>query len=300
MKKIAFLLAKIFLYICGSFLLFIGIGGIISCVEAENVIELYFSLALTLILFLVGFVLFYVATKKINYKNNKEENIDIIREENSNKNNNQYVESNNILQRVDGKEITDKEIPYLIQAGYDEAIKRENESANPKFHRTETEEELSFNFEMKYGDKIGSFEDEFITLYQKASQSNNLTEKINMLKQASTAFEKAKKFCYSKGKGGTIYFQDMWEYCHNSSNTCFSYLDQIQRSLNDAIMERDTIIPGILHIIEENDGMLQKNIYKELPDINKADIQRVIRNLEAKNKINRIKKSNSYELHIVK
>lgn len=299
MKKIAFLLAKIFLYICGSFLLFIGIGGIISCVEAENVIELYFSLALTLILFLVGFVLFYVATKKINYKNNKEENIDIIREENSNKNNNQYVESNNILQRVDGKEITDKEIPYLIQAGYDEAIKRENESANPKFHRTEKEEELSFNFEMKYGDKIGSFEDEFITLYQKASQLNNLTEKINMLKQASTAFEKAKKFCYSKGKGGTIYFQDMWECMSNSRNSCFSYLDNIEDSLDEAIFMRDVAIPKVKEAISNNDGILQKDIYKFIPEAEKSEVQKIIRDMESRGEITRTKKSNSYELHIV-
>lgn len=102
-----------------------------------------------------------------------------------------------------------------------------------------------------------------------------------------------------EGKGGTIYFQDMWEFMHNSNSSCYSYLDNLTKSLNETLLERDIIIPGILKAITEKDGILQKDIYKELPDISKSDIQRVLKKLEANEKISRLKKSNSYELHII-
>ena len=47
-----------------------------------------------------------------------------------------------------------------------------------------------------------------------------------------------------------------------------------------------------------SNGILQKNIYAELPDFQRSDIQRMLRKLESENVITRIKKSGSYELHL--
>lgn len=90
----------------------------------------------------------------------------------------------------------------------------------------------------------------------------------------------------------------MWEYMHNSQNECFSYLNSIEDSLEEYIFQRDVAIPKIVDIISHTPGILQKNIYKLLPDMDKLIVQRTIKYLEKENKISRAKKGNSYELHI--
>lgn len=210
-----------------------------------------------------------------------------------------YIEDDKMISRTDGKEITDKEIPYLIQVGLEQALKDEKESPNPKFHRTTREKDLSFNFEMKYSHEIDSLTEKFEALYRESFETDNLEEKITLLTEAISAFEKAKKFCYSKGKGGTIYFQDMWEYLHNSRTPCFSYLENIQDALEEAVYLKGELIPAIIELVAKNDLILQKDIYKILPDIDKSIIQHTIKHLEADKIISRIKKGNSYELHIL-
>ncbi len=211
----------------------------------------------------------------------------------------QYVNTGNTLHRTDGKPITDEEVHKLIQIGYESAQQAEKISTNPKFHRTDREEDLSFNFQMKYDDEINNLTEKFESLYDDAYKTNDLTERITLLNEAITAYEKAKKFCYSKGKGGTIYFQDMWEYLYNFDNQWHSYLDNIKKLLEETEYLRDTVIPQIINTIATNDGILQKNIYKFMPDINKSLIQHTLRQLETDSKISRIKKGSSYELHIL-
>ena len=196
--------------------------------------------------------------------------------------------------------ITDDEVPALIQAGYEKVMKMQEQSNNPKFHRTEYEEELSFEFIQKYSKKVALLTKDFEMLYRKAFEVQDPTQQINLLHEALTAFNNAKNFCYSKGKGGTIYFQDTWEYLDNSRNPCFSYEDMITKSLNEILFEQNTMIPNILQIISKNNGILQKNIYQYMPNIEKDKIRNEIKKLESQNKIYRIKKSNSYELYICK
>ncbi len=42
----------------------------------------------------------------------------------------EYVEFDNVIQRVDGQPISDDEIPYLIQVGYERALNRDNTIIN--------------------------------------------------------------------------------------------------------------------------------------------------------------------------
>ena len=53
-----------------------------------------------------------------------------------------YIRNGNTISRSDGKPISKEEIPHLIKMGYQNAIEREKQSKNIKFHRTEKEEEL--------------------------------------------------------------------------------------------------------------------------------------------------------------
>jgi len=90
----------------------------------------------------------------------------------------------------------------------------------------------------------------------------------------------------------------MYEYLHNSNNQCFSYLDNIKSSLDAAIYQKDVVIPNIMDVITQNDGIYQSKIYQFLPDINRTVVQHTLKDLEADDKISRIKKGNSYELHV--
>lgn len=207
----------------------------------------------------------------------------------------QYVETGNVIYHTDGKPITDEEVPYLMQLGYEEAIKRERESTNIKFHRTSQEEELSFRFMMNHGNDIEKHTRTFENAYRQANSENNLDKKIALLQNVIDLYEKEKKWFY-RTKGGTIYFQDYYEHLHNSTNEDFSYIDSVKDSLEYIVHKRDCIIPEILQLATSANGIMQKDIYTYYPDESKADIQKIIRELENDNLINRTKKGNTYLL----
>ena len=146
----------------------------------------------------------------------------------------QYITDGGVTFHTDGTPITDDEIPYLIELGREHAREVEKNSPNPKFHRTETEKDLSFKFSEQYSDKVAMAE---ISIYDKVQAASGayvrwsksasvkeINQEIALLDEAITAYEDFKKFCYSKGEGGKIFFDDRWEYCHNSKNPCFSYI----------------------------------------------------------------------------
>lgn len=103
-----------------------------------------------------------------------------------------------------------------------------DKSYNSKFHRTESEKELDFNFFFKYKDEIEKYEN----LIYAFMESNFIEDTVKSI----LAFDDFKKFCFSKGKGGKLYFEDTWLNCHNINNARFSYRDRIVENL-DSIYE---------------------------------------------------------------
>lgn len=77
-----------------------------------------------------------------------------------------YIEEENTIYRVDRKPIADQEIPYLVQLGCEKAVATEPNSENPKFHRTEQEENLSLNFMMKYDSQVDTLTEKFEMAYR--------------------------------------------------------------------------------------------------------------------------------------
>lgn len=149
-----------------------------------------------------------------------------------------YVEDNGVITKTDGSQISDHEIPWLIQGSLEHADEYERNSTNPKFHRTEKEEELSFNFNQKYGDKIQPFEEAIYNAaaaigpcgkrWEKTATVEEIDEKIRSCNDAIQKYDALKAICYKAGRGGTIYFDDTWEHCHNSKNPDFSYISSIE------------------------------------------------------------------------
>lgn len=283
-------------------LVFVGIVQYIKTFQLENLVSSAFCLFISILLF--RSLLKKKTTKNSNKKcsNSLEKKDDLlestITQSTENESPEAYIETENVIYRTDERPASDEEVPYLVQTGYEKRVSEEQNNKNPKFHRTEREEDLSCSFMTKYGAQVNTLTEDFETAYRNSFSTFDIDEKILLLNEAKKAFEKAKRFCYSKGKGGTIYFQDMWEYMHNSQNECFSYLNNIEDSLEECTFQRDVVIPKIIDIIIHTSGILQKDIYKLLPDIDKSTVQRTLKYLENKNKISREKKKNSYELHI--
>lgn len=144
----------------------------------------------------------------------------------------EYIKKNNMLYRADGQEISDEEIPNLIQLGWQYELEKQQKNTNPKFHRTAREEELSFQFSYNHESEIQKWESSFEEPYRKSFDAVTIEEKLVLLEEAAENFEKAKKRFFAKGKGATIYFEDTWLYMHNSKNECFSYGDMIQNSID--------------------------------------------------------------------
>lgn len=134
--------------------------------------------------------------------------------------------SNTLWGKKDGSPILDNDIPALITKGLENAEILEKNSLNPKFHRTEREEDLAFNFSRKYHSEVSQFEDSIYESVSKIKSCQTVEDKIKQSELAISTFERARKFCYSKGKGGRLYFDDMWEHCHNSKNPCFSFIEE--------------------------------------------------------------------------
>nr|DAY65495.1 MAG TPA: hypothetical protein [Caudoviricetes sp.] len=212
----------------------------------------------------------------------------------------EYIELGNVIVRADGKEITDEEIPYLMQVGYERALEYEENSNNPKFHRTDQEEELSFDFEQQYEKEISLLEKQLLHSYSDAIDTCDYHESIQKLENTLEFFYNFKRFCYSKGKGGMLYFQNNWEYLHSSNNPCFSYDSEIKDALKERKKILYTVMPEIIDVISKNNGILQKNIYELLPNYEKDYIRMVLRDLRSMGKVNAEKKGNTYILTVCK
>jgi hypothetical protein len=279
------------------FLLETLIGILIIVKNITNIIQVIAAAIVSIMFGTLSFLLLKNDSSKKKVKNSDAICADKPQERDYSKQT-EYVQDGNVIYRADGKKISDEEVPYLMQVGYENALAEEKNSSNPKFHRSFKEDELSYSFENKYYNEIAKRIEKFETPYHNSFSEQDLSKKIMLLEQSITEFDKCKNFCYSKGKGGTIYFQDMYEYLHNTHNECFSYRDMILGSLEECYYERDELIPEIKNVISDHNGILQKNIYAELPDFQRSDIQRMLRKLESENVITRIKKSGSYELHL--
>lgn len=108
------------------------------------------------------------------------------------------------------------------------AIENEKKSTNPKFHRTASEEDLSFNFSYKHSKKLYLLEEELQHNANLAFSNYQIDLRIEQCKLAIDSYEKLKNFCTSNGKDGQIYFEDMWEHLHNSKNPDFRFIENVE------------------------------------------------------------------------
>lgn len=139
---------------------------------------------------------------------------------------------------IKAKEIDETCEPESISSHEDIIVKTDEAASvpatNPKFSRTDDEEEESSHFHQNYYTAIEELEERILPLTDELIEN-----RLSSIK----AFNELKEFCYSKGKGGKIYFDDMWLHCHNSKNQCFSFKDSIKDSLKKQYEKYDKL-PG--------------------------------------------------------
>lgn len=176
---------------------------------------------------------------------------------------------------------------------------------NSKFSRTDAEEELAVEFFKKNKVQINKYENEFYEAIGNAYAGTN-EEQIKSCIKSIEIWDKYKEWCY-KTKGGTIHFQDKWEHCHNTNNTCFSYIDDIrehlynlQNGIDDSCLTYGVSVKlayDLEELIKKSPGILQKDIYDILCTDKKQELINYISYLEYKESILRLKNKNTYELY---
>lgn len=107
---------------------------------------------------------------------------------------------------------------------------RAAKSSNPKWHRTKQEKAASTEFYLNNLSDIEYYEANIHNDFIAFDKSKDISERISACEETINAFYEFRTYCYQT-YGGTVYFQDHWEYCHNSKNDCFSYIDNLNSVL---------------------------------------------------------------------
>ncbi|GAB6170746.1 hypothetical protein JCM15765_02240 [Paradesulfitobacterium aromaticivorans] len=221
----------------------------------------------------------------------------------------QTVQSKDIeIKEIETEDIlpTGRTFEEQVKHDLQNVIESEKRSINPKFHRTEREEDLSFNFSQKWASAIQKYEDDIYSETAKVGTLNSVDDNIEQCHKAIAAFEAFRNYCYKKSKGGQIYFDDMWEHCHNSKNHCFSYIQSTKDYLNELTenydaykvrFEKESQLDKILlDIISNDNGISQRKLYPLIPEVPQASIRKAVDELVKAGKVIKEKKGSSYTL----
>ena len=158
---------------------------------------------------------------------------------------NQAFATSHLMDENRNQILTDgRTLEQTIKDSYKKAILAQQKSKNPKFHRTVREKELSFDFYQKNQEKLKAMEEQIYDLDEKVikmkknkkyADQYSKEEIKDICKKEIEAYHVLRKFCYSSGQGGIIYFQEMWEYCHYDWNDCFPFIQKTQDYYNSLL-----------------------------------------------------------------
>ena len=197
-------------------------------------------------------------------------------------------------------------------------------TSNPKFHRTSEESNASFHFSSNNSSIIKSYEKKICNCFASCNKSKTLKAQINACDRSLEAFYEFKEFCYNSYEG-TIYFQNMWEYCHNSKSECFSFDENInahkekleracerQKKKKEAEKRKErlqeqkekeaerlavlsqNLQQDVFDVLQQNSPMLQCDLFKFFDSKLKKNIIKILEEWESCDAISRIKSKNSY------
>ena len=166
---------------------------------------------------------------------------------------------------------------------------------------------VSSHPDIKLKDKtFGDYVNNYVQLQENKApidmQLDNLKELVAFLRDY-------KEYCYSHpNKNYASYFSVYYEHCHNSKCSDFSLVESYETKLKNIIDNYDNLIQHenmvkylpdeLLQFLRDNNGILQKNIYKSFDDSLKEDIQIQLLQWARSGIINREKQGNTYIITI--
>lgn len=141
---------------------------------------------------------------------------------------------------------------------------------NPKFHRAEDEINLKADFSKRNY--------QLIERYEKRIEIGHKNENSYQIKQRIQAFDEFKNYCYNHSQGAKLYFQDMWEHCHNSKNECFSWREKLTEQYQTH-KEKEELLKKIPEFVQLNPGIIRANLWLHFPDYEKSNVRAVTKDL---------------------
>lgn len=113
------------------------------------------------------------------------------------------------------------------------------------------DEELSFEFFNEFQPLIKSHDDKLYYALQaigttgprwlKSASREEIEIKIQACQNALSIYDDFKEFCYNHGRGGALYFNEMYEHCHNSKNPDFRYIQSAEIRLETLTQHLKTL-----------------------------------------------------------
>lgn len=222
-----------------------------------------------------------------------------------------YISDGRTTRRADGKPLTDDDVQYLRETGFDRAKYLQQQSPNPKFHHTSQEEALSERFALTHSQVIDQTEN---AIYDEMNAGGDIDSRILHLQNALRLLTEFEKVC-CRSKGGTIYFEDMWGHCHNSSNQDFSIAEDLRDELEDLTenyeerkkefemraIRKAFLKDGaaeVLKVIQDHPGILQRDVHKMFAPEIKPSVSTVLKKLVQSEAVKRVPQGRTYELFI--
>lgn len=177
-------------------------------------------------------------------------------------------------------------------------------NTNPQIQKRMSQKDLSDDFMLKNLQRIRPLEKKLCV----NAEDLSVDAQIAAYKNALSAFDELKNFCYQTD-GGKIYFQDMWEHCHNSKEECFSFesklkerLEYLQNNRDDLIYvqtHKSTLRSELKEYLSSHEGVVQKDIYKDFNPLLKSVIQHELYLMDKEGVIKRGKKGSSYLVELI-
>ena len=162
---------------------------------------------------------------------------------------------------------------------------------------------------------LNEFRSKFFKTEISISEAKSYDEKLLRCQQTIDLFKEIENFCFSfNDPNGILYFQESWS--HSKELNDYHALSHITSKYNDLIENRDVYIEEfriknlidekckvldneLLHLIENNVGIIQTDIYKLYEPYMKDTVSLYLYNLDKQGVVKRTKKGRTYSLEII-
>lgn len=112
-------------------------------------------------------------------------------------------------------------------------------NAMGEMNNANEKDKLKIRFSKEYEKEFNNILDEALEQCFEISDFDDIDEKINQCKKALNTFENLKDFCYSKGDGGKVFYDDEMEFLKQINDTAYTMQEKIKCDLDNYLRDYD-------------------------------------------------------------